>query len=91
MPENTNEETKRLWNSRNIKSSGAATRKVPAATMPQAEPASAPEANVASPTVRTWFLGEETAIKGHKNSFQCAVSETTAKAMRPGCASGSST
>ena len=59
--------------------------------MPQAEPASAPDAKDASPTVSTWFDGEDTAISGHRNSFQCAVTETIAKATSPGRASGSST
>src|ERR1700733_5803804 len=91
MPEKTKDEIKRRWNTRKRTKSGAATSTVPAATIPQAEPASDPEANEASPTVRTWFLGDESAISGHKNSFQCAVTETIAKATRPGRASGNST
>jgi hypothetical protein len=54
-------------------------------------PGSAPDAKEARPTVNTWLDGEETAIKGHKNSFQCAVTETIAKAARPGRANGTST
>src|SRR5271168_3070940 len=91
MPENTKLETNRRWNSTNISSSGAATRNVPAAMTPHSEPASAPEVNDASPTVSTWLRGEDSAINGHRNSFQCVVTETMAKAVSPGRAKGSST
>ena len=91
MPENVKHETNRRWNTRNRTSSGAATKNVPAAMTPHSDPASAPEVKDARPTVSTWFDGEDVAISGHRNSFQCAVTETIANATRPGRASGSST
>src|SRR5208283_2520305 len=91
IPEKTKLATKRRWKTRNSSSRGPATIAVPAATTPQAEPASAPEANEARPTVSTWLRGEDSTISGQRNSFQCAVTDTTAKAIRPGRASGTST
>ena len=41
--------------------------------------------------VSVWVLGSFSTISGHKNSFQCAISETSEKAIRPGRAIGSST
>ena len=41
--------------------------------------------------VSVWLLGLLITISGHRNSFQCAVTETMAKAIRPGLAIGSST
>src|SRR5215472_12999446 len=91
MPENAKDETNRRWKIRKNSSSGAATRNVPAATTPQADPASAPDANEARPTVKTWLRGEEVAINGHKNSFQCALIDTIANATSPGRAKGTRT
>src|SRR5579872_48803 len=91
MPDNVKLETNCRWKTRKINSSGAATKKVPAATTPHSEPASAPEVKEASPTVSTWVEGDEVAIRGHRNSFQWAVTEMIAKATRPGRARGNRT
>ena len=64
------------------------TRKVPAAITPQACAPSAPRVNAASPTVSGRFSGELITISGQRNSFQCAVTETIAKAISAGLASG---
>src|ERR1700722_20296755 len=91
MPEKVKLETNCRWKTRKISSSGAATKKVPAATTPHSEPASAPEVKEARPTVSTWVEGDDVAIKGHRNSFQWAVTDTIANATRPGRARGSRT
>src|SRR5579859_2379176 len=91
MPDKVKLETNCRWKTRKINSSGAATKKVPAATTPHSEPASAPEVKEARPTVSTWVEGDEVAISGHRNSFQWAATEMIAKATRPGRARGNRT
>ena len=71
IPDKVKLATKRRWNSTNATSNGAATKKVPAAMTPHSDPASAPEVKDARPTVSTWVDGDEVAISGQRNSFQC--------------------
>ena len=88
MPEVTKELTNRRWNMRKPTSSGAMTMSVPAAMTPQACAPSAPRVKAASPTVSGRFYGELMTISGHRNSFQCAVTDTIANARNAGAASG---
>src|ERR1700752_464449 len=91
IPEKVKLATKRRWNATNTTSNGAATKNVPAAITPQSEPPSPPDVKEASPTVSPSPQGDEVAISGHRNSFQCVVTETMANAISPGRASGSNT
>jgi hypothetical protein len=58
MPEKVKLETNCRWKIRKISNSGAATKKVPAATTPHSEPASAPEVKEGHPDVVALGTGD---------------------------------